>query len=73
MVWHGVIVRVLSAYVPTFAAVVWVAVHIGLAARAGADDGAVIGHAGLIAVGAEAGVVRLAVPTQVAGLCTAGG
>ena len=62
---------VYSAYVSTFPAVVGVAVHISLAARSGAGDGAVVGLARLPAVGAEAGVVRLAVPAQIAGLCTA--
>ena len=60
-----------GAHIATVAAVVGVPVDVGLAARAGAGDGAVVGHACLPAVGAEAGVVRLAVAAQVAGLCTA--
>ena len=69
--WHTLVVGVLSAYVSTFPAVVRVAVHISLAARSGAGDGPVVGLARLPAVGTEAGVVCLAVPAQVAGLCTA--
>ena len=58
-----------SAYIEAVAAVVVVLIDVCLAASAGAGDGAVIGPACLVAVGAEAGVVGLAVPAQVARLC----
>ena len=59
------------AYIAACSAVVGVAVDIGLATSAGGDDRPVAGYARLVAVGAEASVVGLAVTTQVAGFCTA--
>jgi len=59
------------AHIAACSAVVRVAIDIGLTTSAGGDDGPITGHARLVAVGAEASVVGLAITTQVAGLCTA--
>lgn len=59
------------AYIAACSAVVGVAVDVGLTTSAGRDDGPITGHARLVAVGAEASVVGLAIASQVAGLCTA--
>ena len=59
------------AHIAACSAVVGVAIDIGLTSSAGGDDGPITGHARLVAVGAEASVVGLAIAAQVAGLCTA--